>query len=468
MPLSSYPDDRSDSEPISIKEKIGYGLGDTASVLYWHTFAQFLILFYSDEVGLSPTAIGSLFLLTRVFDALNDPIMGLIADRTQSRYGRFRPWLIWMVVPYMALGVLTFTAPDFSDAGKLIYAYITYTLFGLVYTAINIPYGALMGVMTSNSIVRTQLSKFRFYGAYLAVNIVNVSMLYLISKLGGGDSAAGYQKSIMLYSLLAGLCFVVCFKLTKERVTLPRYENAAIKADLADLFRNRPWIILCILGILSLVWISLKGASILYFMKYFVEASDVIVTSFLFWGGVATMAGVYFTGHVEKCFGGKKMAFIGLTVMVGTVLTANFFVSADDIMLIFSIQLISSFLSGPLMPLFWAMIADTADFAEWKFGRRFTGLIFSVGTTSNKAGWALGSAGTAYTLAYFGYEANAVQSTESMFGIRMLMSFGPAAIAVLAAFTGLFYGITPVLSRKIEAELSARRRKALDDYFTDG
>jgi glycoside/pentoside/hexuronide:cation symporter, GPH family len=193
MPLSSYPDDRYDSEPISIKEKIGYGLGDTASVLYWHTFAQFLILFYSDEVGLSPTAIGSLFLLTRVFDALNDPIMGLIADRTQSRYGRFRPWLIWMVVPYMALGVLTFTAPDFSDAGKLIYAYITYTLFGLVYTAINIPYGALMGVMTSNSIVRTQLSKFRFYGAYLAVNIVNVSMLYLISKLGGGDSAKEYH-----------------------------------------------------------------------------------------------------------------------------------------------------------------------------------------------------------------------------------------------------------------------------------
>ena len=445
-------------EKIKLSEKIGYGLGDTASVLYFHTFSQFLLIFYTDVYGLSAAAVGTLFLVTRVIDAVNDPLMGMIADRTRSKHGKFRPWLRWMVVPYMALGVLTFTVPDFGDTGKLIYAYITYTLVGTVYTAINIPYGALMGVMTPHSEARTELASFRFYGAYLAVNLVNLSMLYLVSVFGGGDEAAGYQRAIMLYALVAGALFMVVFYTTKERVKTPKDQKSDLKEDLKDLVKNRPWLAICGIGILTLIWISLRNAAILYFMEYYVGATKALTTSFLFWGGIATMVGVYFTKHSERYLGGKKRAYIILTLAVAVVTTPFYVVSPENTAAIFAIHIAGSLLSGPLMPLFWSMIADTADYAEWKFGRRFTGLIFSAGTFSQKTGWALGSAFGGYTLAYFGYVANVEQTPDSIIGIKLLMSFGPAVLGGIAAIVTLFYGINPQLAAKIETELKERHK----------
>lgn len=446
-----------ENDDIKLPEKVGYALGDTASVLYFHTFSQFLMYFYTDVFGLSAAAVGTMFLITRFFDAAIDPFIGMLCDRTQSAYGKFRPWLLWGLIPYMVLGVLTFTVPSLSQDGKLVYAYVTYLGVSAAYSIVNIPYGALMGVMTSRAEERTVLATFRFYGAYVAVFFVNLTLLEFVRVFGGGDEAVGYQRTMLLYALLAGALFFVTFKTTKERIQPPADQETNAFTDISQLARNGPWLAICGIGIVTLIWVSLRNAAVMYFMKYYVQAGEELTTTFLTVGTAGTLCGVAFTKASERHLGGKKWAYISLTLASSAVAACFYVVSPTNRTLLFGVHVLSAFLAGPLMPLFWSMIADTADFAEWKFKRRFTGLIFSAGTFSQQSGWALGSAVAGWLLAQYGYEANAVQSLETIGGIKRLMSFFPSAIGVVGAAAALLYGISPHVAERIQSDLAARK-----------
>lgn len=447
-------------DKIRLGEKLGYATGDTASVLYFHTFSQFLMYFYTDVFGITAAAVGTLFLATRLFDAANDPLMGIFADRTRTKYGKFRPWLLWGIIPYVFFGILTFTVPSFSQGGKLVYAYVTYIAVSIVYTMVNIPYGALMGVMTERSEERTVLAAFRFYGAYAAVFFVNLTMLRFVRLFGGGDEAAGFQRTIILYALLAGGLFYITFRSTTERVQPPKGQDSNIGTDVSQLLKNKPWLAICGIGVLTLIWISLRNAAIMYFMKYYVRADESLITWLLTAGTAGVLVGVAFTKLSERYLGGKKWAYIILTVLAALVGTGFYLVGVEDLWLLFAVHILSQALTGPLMPLFWSMIADTADYAEWKFQRRFTGLVFSAGTFSQKSGWALGSAIGGWFLAFYGYRANVIQPPETINGIRQLMSFVPSAIGLLSAAAALFYGIDANLNLKIENALKERRAAA--------
>lgn len=443
---------------ISFKEKVGYATGDTASVLYFHTFSQFLLIFYTDVFGIEAAVVGTMFFVSRIFDVITDPIMGMIADRTNTKWGKFRPWLLWGIIPYVGLGIATMTVPDFSEGGKLIYAYLSYIGVMTVYTMVNIPYGALMGVMTSRSDQRSPLASFRFYGAYVAVFFVNLTMLYLVEYFGNGDDAVGYQRTMILYALMAGGLFYVTFSTTRERVYPPKDQESSVGKDLGQLLTNGPWLAICAIGIITLIGVTTRNGAVMYFLKYYVGADTGLTTIFLTSGTAATLLGVAFTGSVEKWLGGKKAAYIWLSVGAAVVSSAFYFVSAENMIGLFAVHLISSALMGPLMPLFWSMIADTADYAEWKHGRRFTGLVFSAGTTSQKMGWAIGGLIAGQFLTAYGYVANAEQAPDSIEGIKLLMSFVPSGVGILSAAAVLLYGIDTKMAKQIEQDLAERKR----------
>ena len=454
---------------ISFREKLGYAAGDTASVFFFKVFSSFLMFFYTDIIGIEAAVIGTMLWVTRIFDAVNDPVMGIICDRTKSPHGKFRPWLRWMVIPYAASGIAIFLVPDWDASAQIIYIYATYTLAMVFYTAINIPYGALMGVMTPHSHERTTLASFRFYGAYFANLIVQWTILKLVIALGNspdGTTAtqSGYVWTMVLYAGAAAVLFLFTFYATKERVKIPKSQEINIKQDLKELIKNKPWCAIIVIGVTTIIWIALRDAAILYYFKYFVvgQVEDggrfaTLATYFNVVGTIGTLLGVALTGWFTNLFGGKKNAYIVLTLATAFTASLYYFAGPGDVTFIYIIQGTTSIMMGPLMPLFWSMIADTADYSEWKFGRRFTGLTFSAGTFSQKLGWALGPAWAGYLLGYYGYEANVAQSERTIEGLRLMMSLIPSGIGLVSAALVLLYGINRKLEEQIERELSERK-----------
>lgn len=454
---------------IGFREKLGYGAGDMASVFYFKVFSSFLMFFYTDIIGIEAAIIATMIWVTRIFDAFTDPMMGIICDRTKSAHGKFRPWLRWMVLPYAVSGILVFTVPELGKVGTIVYVYVTYSLAMLAYTAINIPYGALMGVMTPHSAERTVLSSFRFYGAYFANLIVQATILILVVRLGGsedGETATqqGYVATMVIYAACAAGLFLFTFSATKERVQLPKGQKSDLKKDLAQLVKNKPWVAIIVIGITTIIWIAMRDAAILYYFKYYVvgQVEDggrfaKLATWFNVIGTVGTLLGVACTKWFTELFRGKKNAYLLLTIIVSLVASLYYFSGPGDVALIFTVQALTSFLMGPLMPLFWSMIADTADYSEWKFGRRFTGLTFSAGTFSQKLGWALGPAFAGYLLTYYGYVDNVAQSARTIEGLRMMMSLIPSGLGLIAAALVLTYGINLKMERQMEKELAERK-----------
>ncbi len=461
--LVNNPKDSNSAVSVGIKERIAYAAGDTASVLYFHTFSVFLFIYYTDEFGIEPAAVGLMFLLVRLFDVVTDPLMGLIADRTNSRYGKFRPWLRWGIIPYVVLGPFVFFVPEFSEGGRLVYAYLSYIAVMAVYSMVNIPYGALMGVMTPNSKERSVLSSFRFSGAYAAVFFVNLTLLKLVSLFGGGDSAVGYFRTMILYAVIAGSLLYFTFATTRERIAPLKSADSSIRRDLRLLVKTGPWLAICVIGIVTLIGITIKGTSVMYFLKYYMRVNNDVITLYLTIGTIGTLIGTVCTRYFEDFFGGKKRAYIGLSILAAITGSGYYFVSESSVTTLFVISFCTAVLMGPLMPLFWAMIADTADYAEWIHGRRFTGLVFSAGTTSQKFGWAVGGYITGHILSWYGYVKKVDQVPEAVEGIKLLMSFIPSGVGLLSALAALLYSITPKLSNQIQSELEDRRLEAIDN-----
>ncbi|MCW0484727.1 MFS transporter [Gaoshiqia sediminis] len=457
------------TQPLKLKEKIGYSFGDFASSMFWKLFTMFLTIFYTDVIELTPVAVGTMLLLTRIWDSVNDPMMGIISDRTHTKRGKFRPYLFWVAIPFAVIGVLTFTKFDFGPSGKLIYAYATYTLMMMVYTAINVPYSSLMGVMTPVPAERTTLASFRFIGAFSGGIFVTATAAHLIDffKGGGATEAQGYQYTIMIYAVLAVLFFWFTFAWTKERVKPARQGKSSIREDFKDLSKNRPWFIVLGAGVFALIFLSLRDGSMMYYFKYFVKNQELPFLGLVGWDKLASvymtmwlgsnMLGVVLAKPVSGKFG-KKRTFLIAMLLSAAISLLMFWLQPGQIAIIFLLNVLVGISAGIIMPLIWAMYADIADFSEWKTGRRATGLIFSSSSMSQKMGGALGGAITLWILAAYGFQANLEQTGYGLTGIKMTLSIYPAIGALISALFILGYKLSDKFMGQVTAELEERRQ----------
>ncbi len=440
---------------LSFLEKSGYALGDAASNFYWQLFSVFLMMFYTDVFGLAAPAAGLLLLVTRFGDAVLDPLMGALADRTRSRAGRFRPYLLWGALPLALSSVLVFTVPRLSGNQKLLWAYVSYFAALLAYTVVNIPYSALLGVMTPNSDERTRLSTYRFVGAFVVALGVQKWTPDLVQILGNGDAAAGWQRTMALYGVAASLLFVVCYGTTRERVQPSLQQKAALGKELRALASNVPWRLLMVLSLLAVALGVLRGTGATYYFTYFVRRND-LLGWYLATGGLALLVGVLLTQPLVARLGKRRL--YGLSMGAHALLTGlAFFARPTDLSLLFVLNALASLASGPTAPLLWSMYADAADHGEWTTGRRSTGLVFSSALFALKLGGALGSGLLGLLLSVFGYRANAIQTDQALLGLRLLFALSPALLGVAAAALMIPYGLNETRIREIEAGLRERR-----------
>lgn len=461
-------------EKITFREKLGYGFGDMASSMFWKIFGMYLLFFYTKVFGISPAAAGTMFLLTRIWDAVNDPIMGLLSDRTQTRWGKYRPYLLWGGIPFALIGVLTFFTPDWGENAKLAYAYLTYTLMMMIYTVVNVPYASLLGVMSPYPKDRNTLSSYRMFFAYVGSFITFMILQPLVdafsSRGSTGDQISmepgAWTAAVAVIGAICALLFFLCFRWTKERVKAAEESRnkASVGTDLKRLFTNRPWWILLASGISALLFNSIRdGVALFYFTDYVTSTFRTaafgwtVGTIYLLVGQASNMIGVALAAPVANRIG-KKKTYLGAMVLAALLSCFFFMLKPDQIMLIMIFQVVISACAGIIFPLLWSMYADIVDYQELKTGRRATGLILSSSSMSQKFGWAVGGAITGWLLAAFGYNADlAVQSQSAIQGVRLMMSFLPAIGCVLAIIAIALYPLGENKVLDITAQLNKRR-----------
>ena len=458
---------------IKLTEKIGYGFGDMASSMFWKLFGAYLMIFYTDVFGLPAAVVGTMFLITRIWDSAFDPIVGVVADRTHSRWGKFRPYLLWLAAPFGIIGVLTFVTPDWSPTGKLVYVYVTYSLMMMIYSAINVPYASLLGVMSPNPKERNTLSTYRMTFAYIGSFIALLLFMPLVNFFSGnskdlGDQQTGWTMAVVVIAILCIILFFGCFAWTKERVKPIKEAQNPLKEDLKDLFKNKPWWILLGAGVAALVFNSIRDGATVYYFKYFVVEEDYATVSFfgmsfvlsglyLALGQAANIIGVIAAAPVSNRIG-KRNTYMW-AMIIATVLSVIFYwFDKEDLIWMFVFQALISVCAGSIFPLLWSMYADCADYSELKTGNRATGLIFSSSSMSQKFGWAIGTAVTGWLLGFFGFQANAVQSEEAISGIKMFLSFLPAIGTILSVVFISMYPLTENKMKDITTELEHKRQ----------
>jgi glycoside/pentoside/hexuronide:cation symporter, GPH family len=461
---------RLSASKLSIKEKIGYGMGDTASNLYWPIFMTWLPFFYTDIFGISAAAMGTMFLLVRIWDAINDPIMGAIADRTETRWGKFRPYVVGFAPLLAVCGVFAFTTPSYGGGAKLLYAYVTYTLLTMLYTAVNVPYSALMGVISPKSLERTSASQYRFVCAFIGQSIVNGTILYLVVAFGGENKQAGWQWTMGAFGIVAIILLSITFFSTKERIHPPKTQQTNIRQDLKDLFRNKPWILIAVATVFQLLYAVMRGSSTPYFFKYYVLDQRLVIfsfaknltienftQSFLLAGSLSTLIGAILVKIFERRLD-KKNAYSGFLIASAVISCCFYFLKPDNVLLMYGLNVIISFFMGGFSVLQWAIYTDTADYGEWKFGRRATGLVMAASLFALKLGLAFGGTFVGWILSFYAFKENVAQNASTINGIRMLMSFYPAIFGIIGGMVMIFYPLKNKILLDIEADLAVRRQ----------
>ncbi|WP_321306896.1 MFS transporter [Marinifilum fragile] len=446
--------DKADSK-LSLKEKIGYSLGDTASHFVWDMVGFWILIFYTDTFGISAAAAGTIMLIARFWDMVSDPLMGIIADRTKTKWGKFRPYILWMAVPYSVLAVLTFTTPNLGPTGKVIYAGTTYFLLMTVFTAINLPYSSLGAVMTSDSYERAGLNSYRFIFAFVGQFIVSGTALSLALYFGGGDTAKGYQYTLILFGGISLILFLITFKTTRERVQPPKEQQENLKEDFKNLFKNKPWVILFFVGIISFIMFAMQNLSIAYYFKYYI-GNEENVQLFNVIGTVALIVAIPFSKPLAQKFG-KRNVFLASSLLSGFFFICLYIPSSDNLFLIYIFNILAKISYAPAVPLLWTMLADTADYSEWKSGRRATGLVFSAATFAQKAGWGVGGALAGWLLAVFQFTPNTEQTAIAITGIKLMISVFPGILYMSCAILLYYYTIDHETCERMKRDLDARR-----------
>lgn len=484
------------NEKLSVLEKVGYSLGDLAANLIFQTLVTFLAFYYTDVYRISPGAASTIIFIGGMAGAfLFTPLMGLIADRTRTRWGKFRPWVLWTAIPFGVLSILAFTTPNLDYNAKIIYAMVTYLLLVMVYSANNLPYSALSGVLTGNMSDRNSLSSYRFVAVMVAQFMIQVLLLPLVLILGGGDKAVGFKITMTVFAAIGTIFFVITFLTTRERIVPTKEQESSIKTDLGDLLRNKPWLVMLVVTILVFVTLALRGGTtVYYFQNYLVEAQlaefldavgfnsfinainsgltgmglsefkwpeEASASAFSLFNGcgiIFMIIGIFFSKMFADKFGKRNVYAAGLIV-------ATFFISViyvfppDAIGMIFGAQILHGLTYGVTIPLLWAMIADVADYSEWRNNRRATAIIFSAMLMGLKAGLSIGGALVAGILAFYGYDASlTAQNADTVNGIRLAFSVISGVPWFMAAVLCFFvYEINKPMETRIEAELGVRR-----------
>ena len=438
---------------LSKKEKIAYGLGDTASNIIFQTVMLFLTFFYTDIFGISPAVVGTLFLVVRVIDAVTDPIMGALTDATHTKYGSYRPYLLWLAIPFAVISVITFTTPEMDDTNKIIYAFVTYTLLMLVYTAINIPYSALGGVLSGNPNERVSIQSYRFVFGMLGGLLVTSCTLPLVKWFGNGNNEMGYQLTMLVMSCLGVVLFLICFRYTKERVSNPPHK-LSLKTQLHVLWQNQPFKILCMAALVLLTSMVLRTTLAIYYVKYVLGKED-LITEFVTLGMIGNILGCACAQPLSKRLD-KKAAYVYLQYISAILSCIAFFVPNEHVLLAFLVYFLWCFFTQMATPLLWAKMADTIDYGVWQNGRRLTGLVYASIVFFIKLGLALGGAIAGWLLAYYQYQANVELSEATKNGILTSFTLYPAIGSVLVALIMSKYSLDNKTIKKITADLTQK------------
>ena len=473
------------SQKLSVLEKFGYSLGDLAANLVFQTLMTYLAYFYTDIYGLNATdATAIMFIVGTVAAFGFNPIIGALADRTNSKWGKFRPWILYTSIPLGVISVMAFSTPNFSYDGKVIYAVITYTLLLLLYASSNLPYSALSGVITGDMKERNSISSYRFVAVMFAQFFVQVFMLPIIIYAGAGDKAIGIEIVMTWLAVIGTIMLLITFFTTKERIVPTEEQKSSLYEDLKDLLTNRPWLIMLILTTLTFISLAMKGGSYVYYFENYIDETrlTVFISPIL---DYLTTVGINFFGNdpVSAGFGlfnaggiifmifgiglskvladkyGKRNVF-ALFLFISTIFIILFnFYDKSSVELMFGSQILHGFFYGITIPLLWAMIADVADFSEWKNNRRATAIIFSAMMVGLKLGLTIGGGLVVQILGNYGYEANKelAQSEHVIQGVKLLVSLYPAIPFLIGIVLLFFYEIDKKMETQIEIDLRDRR-----------
>ena len=481
------------SKKISVLEKVGFSLGDSAANFIFQTIMLLQLSFYTNTFGISATAIAVLFLVGRLVGAFADPVMGVIADRTNTRWGKFRPWILWTAIPFGIFGFLAFYTPDLGQTGKIVWAFATYILLMLVYSANNIPYSALSGVITGDQKERNSFFSFRFVFVVLATIAIQGFAIPMVSHFGKGDSAKGYMITMGIFSALAVLFFIATFSWTKERVKPNPEQKQSLKQDISDLMKNGPWVIMFLIFVMMFIFLAVRNGMLLFFFQYNLDISS--MTVFLsnmnhgtfgllekigmagnnadvagsvfgitnIFGQLASILGIIVSNLLVSRIGKRNVFVLGLAL--ATVFAALFYiVPPTGIALVLILQILFNFSWGITMPVPWAMMADVADYSDWKFNRRSTAIVFAGIVIGLKVGLAIGGAISSMLLQWSGYVAPPAniswitQSASAISGIRLATSIYPAIAIVFVIILLFFYKINKSMEIKMQDELAERRK----------
>lgn len=493
------------SQKVSMAEKIGYSLGDCSANLVFQMMMIYQTKFYTDVFGLEGAVAGSVMLIARIVDAFVDPTVGILSDRTQTRWGKYRPWVLWTALPFMVFYVLAFYNPGIEDKGLVaVYATISYTLLMTLYSFNNTPYASLGGVMSSDIKERTSITSVRFVAATIAQFVVQGLTLPLVSKFAaGGDKGHGWLCTISLFAVIGLVFFIITFFSSRERITPPAGQKTDTRKDIKDVFKSVPWRAMFILTLFIFTTLAMWGSAMNYYFENYVDSNALyafldklglvatepgngvgytvlnafgLVVSgpdkayevgfgvFNMLGALVQFFGVIFlSGFLANRYG-KKRVFIICLALTALFTAFFYFPNETDIESMFVLNFFKSLAYAPTVPLLWAMIADVADHSEYVNYRRATGFVFAGVVFALKAGLGIGGAILGFLLSGFGYISGAgtVQSESAIRGILLSSSLIPAAIFFVGVITLFFYPITKKFNEEMQAELSERRKKA--DY----
>lgn len=488
------------SQKVSFGEKVGYSLGDGSANLIFQMMMMFQLFFYTDVFGIKATAAGMILLVARIFDAFVDPVVGILSDRTTTKWGKYRPWVLWTALPFAVFFVLAFATPDLGERGKILYAGITYTLLMSIYSFNNTPYSSLGGVMTSDIKERTSISSIRFVTATIATFVVQGLTLPLVAKFGQGDVQKGWSWTIGLFAIVVVVLLLITFFTTKERITPPANQQTSVKQDLKDILHNGPWRAMFVLTLFLFVTLAMWGSGMSYYFNYVVDKdalfaflknfglvaeagqsygsfhgflnafgliahdnTQVFAVGFSLFnmvGQIITLIGVIFLSQFLSGIFGKRNVFIICLALTALFTGLFFVVPTDNITNIFMLNILKSLAYAPTIPLLWAMMGDVADHSEWVNHRRATGFVFAGIVFALKAGLGVGGAICGGIIDSFGFVANTVQTSEAVHGIKLTASLIPAATFAIGVVALFFYPISKAMNEKVQADLTERRSKS--------